>query len=736
MENKQEISVVVVTFNNESSIKQCLESLRESSSIREVLVVDNNSVDQTINIVKSFKQVVLIKLKENIGFAKACNLAASKASGDYLFLLNPDTEALDKSLDILLDYLRQHPSVGIVAPQLVMPSGKPQPSVRKLPTLIGLVREYYLQQKSSYSEYVPSGIEPVEVESVYGAAMLIKKNVFQQLGGFNEKYFLYYEDLDFCRRVRSNSLKVVYNPQAKVRHEIGQSSKTLTFKKPFFGLRTIAHFLPIKTMGSSYYQVVSGNLYHGIFKAFIFRLLIYLASKMRFTSMFWILLIFLVSSVFRIFFMDLIEFKADEANTIFQIEQFFDSPYLIQRGLISGIGVHNLPLFSYLMVPIATFSRHPQYLSFIIALINTILVAIFYLFVRKYYGHLTAVFAAIFLAFSPWGVIFSRKIWAQDLIFLLFLPLLWLLHELIIKKNIKVTLPIFVLLMFLLQLHGSGLFLLVATFVIFLTLRVKVDIKSVLVGTSLGLIPSIPYLLFQLNSGCPDCEAFLEYQNSIRSFDIYNLIRPFQVMNGLGYHFVLGADYANFASTFPLTNLLKYIFLLSFLILPLGVMATFLKSKQHFFLSIYVIIIPALYLLTKTTAYMHYFVIIIPIVALLYATSLNYLYNFSRGVLLKILSISILFVLVAANVIFISFFYQFLELKKDIKGDYGPIFLLTERFVQEETDDYKFLPYYGQLKSYAYIYATQKNFHSKLANFFLGKGEYDLAETEQEKNLR
>lgn len=456
-------------------------------------------------------------------------------------------------------------------------------------------------------------------------------------------------------------------------------------------------------------------------------------DKLIHSSVFWVIVIFLASSIFRVFFLDLIEFKADEAMTVYQTAQFFDHPYLIQRGLISGIGLYNFPLFNYLMILLALPSRDPQFLSLSIAFVNTVLVVVFYLLIRRYYNNFTAVLSSLLLAFSPWGIIFSRKIWAQDLIFLLFIPLLWLLHELILRKNGKVTLPFFVILMLLVQLHGSGVFLLAATALIFLILRVPIRFKEAVMGVLIGLIPAIPYILFQINFACPDCEAFMKYQQSAHIFDQNNFIRPFQILSGMGYHFILGKDYSVFVSTFPFLDKIKYVFFAGFIGPFLGTVVIVLRKKGYIFLPLYFILIPTFYFFTRTVAFMHYFVIIFPFSILLTTSAMSFTFYFTNHKLIKTLSIVALALFVTSNIIFVGSFYHYLANKKSIDGDYGPIFSITKAFVDKETKEYNNLFYYPQLKNYAYIYAGSKDIHNKLGEFFLEKGEQELAEKEFEK---
>lgn len=452
-------------------------------------------------------------------------------------------------------------------------------------------------------------------------------------------------------------------------------------------------------------------------------------------TIFWAIIIFLLSSIFRIFFLDLIEFKSDEATTVYQTIQFFKHPYLIERGLISGTGIYNFPLFNYLMVWFGIWSQDPQILSSMIALINSLLVSLFFLVVKRYYNLMTASFAAILLAFSPWAVIFSRKIWAQDLINLFLIPIFYLLHELILRKNTKVVMPLFLLLTLLTQLHGSGLFLSAVTILILLILRVRLNLKSVASGILIGLIPSFPYLLFQQNSipSCPDCAAFLNYQHAYHTFDLNNLLRPFQIISGSGYHFVLGKTYADFVAVYPLVDQLKYIFATTFLVIIIGILFVSIKKQKYLFLPMYFIAIPLLYLVTKTSAYMHYFVIIIPMSALLFVIPISNAFSYLSNKFLKTSIIVYFLLIIVSNITFLITFYRFLGLRKLIEGDYGPIYSVTKNFIEKETSDYKSLPYYDQLISFAYIYAQSKNLHSKLGEFFLEKGNFELATREFKK---
>ncbi len=287
MQNK--LSVITVSYNNADHITEFLDGLRKNIlNNSEIRIVDSNSTDQTVYKIKKYLDhnkkfaeiVTLIESPKNAGFAKGMNLAAKDAAGEYLFLLNPDTLIESDVFSPLIKYEQEHNDIGIIAPQLIMTNGEIQKTLKKEPTIKGLIKEYYLGQKHAYSEYFLEGNEPVEVESVYGAAMLIKTDLFRKLGGFNEKYFLYYEDADLCRKVRSLGKKVIYFPTTNLKHAVGGSKDNIRTELPT-GIRTLAWFVPIKGAGRNYYQVKSRNIYHGLPKSLLMATLLYIAGKKK-----------------------------------------------------------------------------------------------------------------------------------------------------------------------------------------------------------------------------------------------------------------------------------------------------------------------------------------------------------------------------------------------------------------------------------------------------------------------
>ncbi len=229
------ISVVIVNWNVKDLLRQCLQSViaSEIQADVEIIVVDSASGDGSAAMVRQeFPQIKLIASDKNVGYAKGNNIGAAQASGDYLFLLNPDTRLQANTLAALRAYLQAHPGVGVVAPQLLWPDGSVQSSRRRFPTVGTLFWESTLLQQwfprnKVACVYLCDDSSPTQTTSVdwaVGAALFIRREVWQQVGGLDESFFMYFEETDWQYRVTQKGWKIHYLPAAKVTHYEGQSS--------------------------------------------------------------------------------------------------------------------------------------------------------------------------------------------------------------------------------------------------------------------------------------------------------------------------------------------------------------------------------------------------------------------------------------------------------------------------------------------------------------------------------
>ena len=197
-------------------------------------MVDNDeekSIQKELHM--KFPKVFYIPNK-NKGFGQGNNVGAKKAKGDYLFFLNPDTKLLNNTIDILAGFLNKNKEVGIAAPSLFDRKNKPfqlQGSLELNPLRAVFALSFLVKlfpQNKFYQEYYLQNWDKKslkEVDVAPGTAFMIKKDIYEKIGGFDENFFLYFEEFDLCRRIKKIGLKIFINPDAKVYHSWGASTE-------------------------------------------------------------------------------------------------------------------------------------------------------------------------------------------------------------------------------------------------------------------------------------------------------------------------------------------------------------------------------------------------------------------------------------------------------------------------------------------------------------------------------
>lgn len=225
------LSVVLVTRDTCWLTCQALESLYAESkeTAVEVVVVDNGSADGTLEIVeKRFPQVQTIRFTRNAGFAKAANEGARRTTGRYLLFLNSDVYLLPGSISCALAWMEKLPSCGVVGAQLYHEDGRPQNSIAPFPNFLtellgrSLVRRLF---PSFYRGKERRPTQPLPVDSIIGAFFLVRREVWEKLGGFDEGFFFFLEETDFCRRAWDAGYAVYHLPEVAVRHRQGATAK-------------------------------------------------------------------------------------------------------------------------------------------------------------------------------------------------------------------------------------------------------------------------------------------------------------------------------------------------------------------------------------------------------------------------------------------------------------------------------------------------------------------------------
>lgn len=251
-----DISVIIVNYNVKELLEQCILSIFSASKNLnvEIIVVDNNSFDESVDYLKSKfgsnPSVKIIASPFNLGFAKANNFGAKQAKGEYLLILNPDTILQEDTLDKTLDFYKKTEHIGALTCKLILPSGKldlacrrsfPTPSVAVY-RIMGLSRLF--PKSKIFGKYNLTYLDEnmtYEVDAIVGAFMLIKKDLFDRVNGFDEEYFMYGEDIDLCYRIKKNGHKIFYYPETSIIHYKGESTKksSLSYVSNFYGAMQI-----------------------------------------------------------------------------------------------------------------------------------------------------------------------------------------------------------------------------------------------------------------------------------------------------------------------------------------------------------------------------------------------------------------------------------------------------------------------------------------------------------------
>lgn len=229
-----DISVIIITRNTCVCTKAAVQSVLDSrdSLSKEILVVDNGSTDETATALpRQFPQIQFIHSEKNLGFARAGNLAANRASGEFLLLLNSDARPEPDALEKAIVWMRANPDCAIAGAQLINTDGSRQNSIANFPTLAtellnkSLLRRLFPRRFPGKEQIFDA---PIKVESVVGAFLLVRKSAWDALGGLDERYFFFFEETDFCLRAYRKGFRIVHLPDVRVWHGQGQTARQVS----------------------------------------------------------------------------------------------------------------------------------------------------------------------------------------------------------------------------------------------------------------------------------------------------------------------------------------------------------------------------------------------------------------------------------------------------------------------------------------------------------------------------
>lgn len=265
----KDVSVIIISYNTKDLTLDCIDSvLEEGSNLKtEIIVVDNASSDGSLDALEKLQKnevITLLKNNTNEGFAKANNQGVRIANGVFILLLNSDTKVKKGAIGKMVNFARKNKDIGAVGAKLLNPDETTQPCAFPFPTIDRAIKQYWFGQSGLLEKYAPPVANPTQVDVLVMAAFLITPDALQNVGLLNEKYFMYFEDFDYCRALRKAGLKVYYLPTAEVIHYHGASGKKIADSENQW-----KRLIP------------SSKIYHGLLKHYLFTFVLWSGQKFQ-----------------------------------------------------------------------------------------------------------------------------------------------------------------------------------------------------------------------------------------------------------------------------------------------------------------------------------------------------------------------------------------------------------------------------------------------------------------------
>lgn len=264
-----ELSILIVNWNVRDYLAACLDSIRRGADglTCEVIVVDSASTDQSVQMLhERYPWVRVIAEATNVGFTRGNNIALAAAQGELVLLLNPDTKIIDDALIRMVRFMQDTPDIGVLGPRTLNTDGTPQSSRRRFPKLITAIFEStWLQPyapRRVLDHYYARDVADdaiADIDWVQGSALMTRRVIYEQLGGLDERYVMFSEELDWCRRIRNAGWRAIYLGTARIIHHGGKSTEQVVANKHIY----------FQQSKLRYFRKFHGPLVAGILRAFL-----------------------------------------------------------------------------------------------------------------------------------------------------------------------------------------------------------------------------------------------------------------------------------------------------------------------------------------------------------------------------------------------------------------------------------------------------------------------------------
>ena len=502
------VSIIIVNYRVEKELTVCISSILESKpKVKfEIIVVDNSSSDRLREDLRKISQIKYIRSKRNIGFGAGNNLGNKFASGKYLFFLNPDTIVKKSVVDVLYNFMDNNSSAGMIAPLLLDPSGNTYPNQgsNEYNLVSALVTESFINKlfpnnpiSKNFFHKNWAKNETEEFDVVPGTAFMISKDLFEKIGMFDEKFFLYFEEYDLAKRIKELEYKNYIVPQAKVIHVWEASAKKRKDINNIFSQSR--HYFFKKNYGALFASIV--NIVSSI-------------GKFEFILGF-ILGISVFLSLFRI--RELMIFIGDQGWFYLSARDMLINGQIPLVGIASSHPwLHQGPFWTYLLASFLwIFHFNPVSGAYLTAFLGALSVLMMYLVGSALFSKRVGLLASLFYATSPLIIFYMRLPYHTSPIPFFVLIYIFFLNKVVQGKSIYLPMTLTLLsILYNFEIATSTLGVVLVGVLICKIIKKKILInkilnkKIVILSVIAFITPLLPMILYDVKNGFPQTLKF------------------------------------------------------------------------------------------------------------------------------------------------------------------------------------------------------------------------------------
>lgn len=479
MKKRLKLSIIYVYYNTPKELIKSIGSVKEGTGISdyEIIIVDNNSPKKVPNFSNN-KKIRIVKNPKNTGFGSGCNLGAQKSKGEFLLFVNPDTIFKQSAIDQLLSVFEANRKIGVAGPKMVNSKGITLPTTSTFISPLNALMKF----SGIGRRFTKNAVTDGKTDVLSGACMLLPKRVFVKVGGFDERFFMYFEEQDLCKRVVENGYKVYYCSKSKIVHHIGRSLQDKARIQKYFQESRFKYM-------RKHFGLTSAIFTEGILRLFNL-------------SNIGLLFVFFLSFGINTYRMDeLMLFIGDSARDFIEAYRMVNDGYFPLVGIPSSVtwlhqGAVSIWLIGFSFVISGSNTIFPGYLFGIISAIST---ALLFKLGSILFDKKTGFLAALLFATAPMIVVNSRMPYHTSIV--PFFTIIFFLVLFYSIKNRKYLPIVFFLYGLLLQVELSNAIVLgvIAILIVYSKYRVT---RSIAIKSTIGfLIGIFPFILYDLING-------------------------------------------------------------------------------------------------------------------------------------------------------------------------------------------------------------------------------------------